>query len=37
MNYNIRRMIFLIIAFIWAIVIFAFSAKPGDESESQSI
>lgn len=37
MNYNIRRMIFLIIAFIWAIVIFAFSAKPGDESENQSI
>ena len=37
MNYNIRRMIFLIIALIWAIVIFAFSAKPGDESENQSI
>ena len=27
MNYNIRKMIFLIIALIWAIVIFAFSAK----------
>ena len=37
MNYNIRRMIFLIIAFIWAIVIFAFSANPGDESKNQSI
>ena len=37
MNYNIRKMIFLIIALIWAIVIFAFSAKPGDESENQSI
>lgn len=37
MNYNIRKMIFLIIALIWAIVIFAFSAKLGDESENQSI
>ena len=37
MNYNIRRMIFLIIALIWAIVIFAFSAKPGDESENQTV
>lgn len=37
MNYNIRRIIFLIIAVTWMIVIFTFSAKPGDESEDQSI
>ena len=37
MKYNIRRIIFLIIAVVWAIVIFTFSAKPGDESEDQSI
>lgn len=34
---NFRRIVFTILAVTWMIVIFSFSARPGDESEEQSI
>lgn len=34
---NIRRILFAILAVIWMVVIFSFSARPGEESEDQSI
>ena len=37
MKFNIRGFIFGIIAVTWMIIIFSFSAKPGEESEDQSI
>ena len=36
-DYNIRRIIFAILAVTWMVVIFSFSARPGEESENQSI
>ena len=32
-----RRIVFTILAVTWMVVIFSFSARPGDESEEQSI
>lgn len=34
---SIRRKVFLILTVVWMAVIFSFSAKPGDESERQSL
>lgn len=34
---SIRRKVFLILTVVWMAVIFSFSAKPADESESQSL
>lgn len=34
---SIRRKVFLILTVVWMAVIFLFSAKPGDESERQSL
>lgn len=34
---NLRQVIFAILTILWMIVIFSFSAKPGNESEEQSI
>ena len=34
---NFRRIFFSILVVTWMVVIFSFSAKPGDESENQSI
>lgn len=34
---NLRQVIFTILTVLWMIVIFSFSAKPGNESEEQSI
>lgn len=36
-DYNIRRIIFAILAVTWMVVIFSFSARQGEESENQSI
>ena len=36
-DYNIRRIIFAILAVTWMVVIFSFSARLGEESENQSI
>lgn len=35
--YSVRRIVFAILAVTWMIVIFSFSAKPGNESEEQSL
>ena len=37
MKLDVKRIIFIILAVTWMIIIFSFSAKPGDESEEQSI
>jgi len=34
---NLRQVIFTLLTVLWMIVIFSFSAKPGNESEEQSI
>ena len=34
---SIRRKVYLILTVVWMAVIFSFSAKPGDESEIQSL
>lgn len=34
---SVRRIVFTILAVTWMVVIFSFSARPGDESEEQSI
>ena len=34
---SIRRKVYLILTVVWMAVIFSFSAKPGDESERQSL
>lgn len=34
-DYNIRRIIFAILAVTWMVAIFSFSARPGEESETR--